>query len=79
MLSCPPAPHLGQTAALIQQHGWETTVEAVWQMPSVLIGSIDQIVEDLSARRTQYGFSYYVVADDTMEAFAPVVAKLTGH
>ena len=69
----------GRTAALIQQHGWETPVEAVWQMPSVLIGSIDQIVEDLSARRTQYGFSYYVIADDTMEAFAPVVAKLTGH
>ena len=69
----------GRTAALIQEHCWETTVEAVWQMPSVLIGSIDQIVEDLSARRTQYGFSYYVVADDTMEAFAPVVAKLTGH
>ncbi len=69
----------GRTAALIQQHGWETTVEAVWQMPSVLIGSIDQIVEDIIARRAQYGFSYYVVADDTIEAFAPVVTKLTGH
>ena len=69
----------GQTEALIQQQGWETTVEEVWQMPSVLIGSIDQIAEDLQARRERYGFSYYVVADAEMEIFAPVVAKLTAR
>ncbi len=64
------------TEALIQQRGWDTTVEAVWQMPAVLIGSIDQVVEDLLARRERYGFTYYVVADDEMERFAPVVKQL---
>lgn len=66
-----------QTAALIQHQGWQTTVEEVWQMPSVLIGSPDQLVEDLQARREAYGFSYYVVTDAEMESFAPVVAKLS--
>ncbi len=65
-----------QTEALIQQRGWDTTVEEVWQMPSVLIGSIDQVVDDLLARRERYGFTYYVIADDEIERFAPVVKKL---
>ena len=65
-----------QTEALIQQQGWDTTVEEVWQMPSMLVGSVDQIAEDLEAWRVQYGFSYYVVSDSELEAFAPVVAKL---
>lgn len=67
----------GQTEALIRQQGWAVSVEAVWQMPSMLIGSVNQVVEDLLARREQYGFSYYVVADGDMEVFAPVVAQLT--
>lgn len=64
------------TAALIHQQGWPVTVEEVWQMPSVLIGSTAQIVADIQARREKYGFSYYVVADSDMESFAPVVAQL---
>lgn len=67
------------TEELIRQNGWETTIEEVWQMPSILIGSVEQIVGDLLARREQYGFSYYVVSDEQMEAFAPVVAKLAGR
>jgi probable F420-dependent oxidoreductase len=66
----------GQTEALIHQQGWDVTVEDVWQMPSMLIGSVDQIVMDLQTRREAYGFSYYVVADQVLEAFAPVVAQL---
>jgi probable F420-dependent oxidoreductase len=64
--------------SLIRQQGWDITVEAVLQMPSMLIGSIEEIAQDLQARRESYGFSYYVVADDQMEAFAPVVAQLGG-
>ena len=64
------------TAAFIRQQGWAVTVEEVWQMPSVLIGSIAQITADIQARREAYGFSYYVVADHEMETFAPIVAHL---
>ncbi len=69
----------GQTDALIRRHGWQAMVEDVWQMPSVLIGSVNQIVEDLLARRADFGFSYFVVSDTEMAAFAPVVARLVGQ
>jgi probable F420-dependent oxidoreductase len=50
----------------------------VLNMPSIFIGTPDQIVEDLLRRREQYGFSYFVVSDSNMEAFAPIVNRLTG-
>jgi hypothetical protein len=37
----------------------------------VLIGAVDQLVDDLQMRRKRWGISYYVVFED---AFAPVVA-----
>lgn len=70
---------LGVTMALIEQQGWDVTTEEVWQMPSMLIGSVDQMVADLQTRREHYGFSYYVVSDEMMESFAPVVAQLSGQ
>ena len=45
-------------------------------MPSFLIGTHDQIIEDILHRRDRYGFTYYVVSDSMLEAFAPVVAEL---
>ena len=69
----------GETNALIQQQGWDVTAEEVWQMPSMLVGSVAQMVADLQARRTHYGFSYYVVSDEMMENFAPVVAQLNAQ
>jgi hypothetical protein len=44
----------------------------------VLIGSIEAIANALEASRERYGFSYWVVVDDTMEAFGPVVSRLSG-
>jgi probable F420-dependent oxidoreductase len=46
--------------------------------PIALIGTIDEIVETLVARREAYGFTYIVVHEAEMEAFAPVVAALAG-
>jgi probable F420-dependent oxidoreductase len=48
------------------------------ESPHVLAGSVDQIVEEISTRREQYGFSYIQVMEREMEAFAPVVARLAG-
>ncbi|MGH7053401.1 MAG: LLM class F420-dependent oxidoreductase [Stellaceae bacterium] len=47
--------------------------------PYVLIGSVDQLVEDLQARRERWGFSYYTIFEPYMAAFAPVIARLTGR
>ena len=44
----------------------------------VLNGGIDQIVEEILARREWYGFSYIQVQEWQMEVFAPVVARLAG-
>lgn len=63
-------------AALIHQQGWDVTVEDVLQMPSMLIGSVEEMVLDLQARRERYGFSYYVIDDEQMESFAPIVEWL---
>ncbi len=68
-----------RTEQLMRERGWSgISVEGVLEMPSIFIGTPDQIVEDLQRRREQYGFSYFVVADASMEAFAPIVSRLTG-
>jgi probable F420-dependent oxidoreductase len=68
------------TEQLIQSRGWAgVTVEQVWEMPSVFIGSIEQVGEDMLARREQYGFSYYVISDTVLDHVAPVVARLAGR
>jgi hypothetical protein len=47
--------------------------------PYVLVGTIEQQVEDLQARRERWGLSYYVVFEPYVDAFAPVVARLAGR
>ena len=42
----------------------------------MLIGTVDQMVEDLQARRERWGISYYVIFEPYMDAFAPVVVHL---
>ncbi|MHB8612173.1 MAG: TIGR03621 family F420-dependent LLM class oxidoreductase [Candidatus Dormibacteraceae bacterium] len=50
----------------------------VLEMPHFLIGTIDQMVEDLLTRRQRYGISYVVFPDVAAESLAPVVERLTG-
>lgn len=46
--------------------------------PHALIGPVDAVCEQLQARREKFGVSYVNVAQRSMEAFAPVVARLAG-
>lgn len=46
--------------------------------PYLLLGSLDQIAEALSEGRERHGFSYIVVSEAVLEAFAPVVERLSG-
>jgi probable F420-dependent oxidoreductase len=48
------------------------------EVPHALIGSVDEICEDLVARRERWGFSYIVVQGDAFDAMAPVVERLAG-
>ena len=54
------------------------TPEQIEGSPIALIGTTDQIVEVLRQRRETFGFTYIVVHEAEMEAFAPVVAALAG-
>lgn len=47
--------------------------------PMVLVGPVDQIVEDLQMRRERFGISYIVLRENVADDFAPVVKQLTGR
>ena len=51
----------------------------VLEMPHFLIGTIDQIEEDLKAHRARYGFSDVIIPGDAADALAPVVERLAGR
>lgn len=62
---------------IIQQRGWSgITAKQVLEMPSMLIGSPDQVAEKLLSVREKYAFSYFVISDTSMETFAPIVTQL---
>jgi probable F420-dependent oxidoreductase len=52
--------------------------DEVLQIPHFLIGTVEQVVEDLQARRERYGISYVVIPGDVATSFAPVVERLAG-
>jgi probable F420-dependent oxidoreductase len=45
---------------------------------AALVGTEDEIAEQLHRRREQWGLSYVVVGDENVDEFAPIVAKLAG-
>jgi len=47
--------------------------------PRFLVGTVEQIVEDLEERRERYGISYVTVHGEQVETFSPVVERLAGR
>jgi probable F420-dependent oxidoreductase len=56
----------------------QLSADEILQSPYVLIGTVEQMIADLEARRGRWGISYYVVHEPYLDAFAPIVASLTG-
>ncbi len=54
-----------------------TPAEAA-ETPHALIGSVAEICDQLVERRERWGISYLGMSGDQLDAFAPVVAKLSG-
>jgi probable F420-dependent oxidoreductase len=70
----------GAASTLIATRGWTGVSGAdVLAMPSVFIGSVGQIVDQMEERRALYGFSYYVVSDRQLDRAAPLAARLVGR
>lgn len=57
----------------------QLTPNEILHSPYALIGTVDQMVEDLQARRERWGISYYVIFEPYLDVFAPVVARLAGR
>lgn len=69
-----------RAAQLIAERNWNgVMVDDVLAMPSLLIGTIEEIVEIMKRRRQQFGFSYYIVSDKIADEFAPIVDCLSGR
>jgi probable F420-dependent oxidoreductase len=56
----------------------QLSVEEILDAPFVLIGTVDDMVETLYARRERWGLSYFVTFEPYLDTLAPVVTKLTG-
>jgi probable F420-dependent oxidoreductase len=52
--------------------------EAALEAGITCVGTIDEICDQLLARRERWGITYTVIGDDIFEAFAPVVERLAG-
>jgi hypothetical protein len=65
------------TEELIARRGW-TGIDAqtVWQMPTIFIGSPDQIRSDLRERGERFGLSYLVAGEDSLPVLAEVIRGL---
>jgi probable F420-dependent oxidoreductase len=62
------------TEELITRRGWSgIDAETVWEMPTVFIGSAEQIREDLQARRDRFGLSYLVATDRDVPTLAEII------
>ncbi|MFE1287189.1 LLM class F420-dependent oxidoreductase [Streptomyces sp. NPDC058751] len=55
------------------------TEHEVLELPIVLIGSVEQIVDQVLDLRERFGFSYLTVLEPNLEVFAPVVRALRGR
>ena len=47
-------------------------------VPLALLGTLDEMAEELEWRRAEYGISYWSIEADSWEALGPVVSKLSG-
>jgi len=65
------------TEELISRRGWSgIDADAVWQMPTIFIGSSEQIRSDLQERRERFGLSYLVVGEDSLPTLTEIISGL---
>jgi probable F420-dependent oxidoreductase len=68
--------HRRNAAEELTRRWAQLTVDEILSSPYVLIGTADQMVEDLQVRRERWGISYYVIPELYLDDFAPVITRL---
>jgi probable F420-dependent oxidoreductase len=66
-----------KAAELREQYSMDLTVEQILELPALLLGTPEEIAEQIRAQRDRFGFTYYVVLEPSLEDFAPVMKLLT--
>jgi probable F420-dependent oxidoreductase len=67
-----------QAAAELAERWTDLSAEDVLQTPYALVGTPEEMIESLQEYRRRWGISYFVVHEWSLEAIAPVVARLAG-
>ena len=57
---------------------FDLTVDEALNSGITLVGTVDEICDQLVERRERWGVSSVVVGNDNYESFAPVVERLAG-
>jgi probable F420-dependent oxidoreductase len=70
--------HRRQAAEEMTRAWKQLTTEEILEAPFVLIGTVDEMVDALRARRDRWGISYFVTFEQYLETLAPVVSRLAG-
>jgi probable F420-dependent oxidoreductase len=55
------------------------SVDDILGSPYLLIGTVDSICEEILVARDRWGFSYFSVFQDAIDAVAPIVSRLAGR
>jgi probable F420-dependent oxidoreductase len=58
--------------------GFDLTPDEAREMPHVLVGTVEQMCDDIRRWRDRWGISYVSWSADALETMAPVVERLTG-
>ncbi|WP_285566989.1 TIGR03621 family F420-dependent LLM class oxidoreductase [Actinoallomurus iriomotensis] len=61
---------------LLERYGHTMTAEEILDTPFLLIGTVEQMAEQMLRNRERFGFTYYTVHGPFMDAFAPVIERV---
>jgi probable F420-dependent oxidoreductase len=64
---------------LARERWGQLSADDILESPYALIGTVDQLVEDLELRRQRWGISYILIHAPYLEALAPVITHLAGR
>ncbi|WP_116199507.1 TIGR03621 family F420-dependent LLM class oxidoreductase [Amycolatopsis circi] len=61
---------------ILARFGDKLTLDELAEVPTVLVGTVDEIADQLVAHRVRFGFSYFTVLEANLEVLSPVVDLL---